>query len=273
MIMTNDNNKNRIAVALGDFDGMHLAHKTVVTGAKNVTIYCVHNKFSLLQKSIFQERYKNAVFANFDEIKNYSGEEFIEEILIKKFHAQTVLCGFNFRFGKNASWSAVDMRNYLEKKDIWVRILEAQDYESLPISSTRIRKAVKEGRIVAANEMLGYNFTFENEVISGDRRGRTIGFPTINQHLPQGLIVPKFGVYESKVIVDGKEYKSFTNIGMRPTWRVDESLCETHLFGFNGDLYGKNVAVELLNYLRPEKTFKDVNDLKRQLDYDKSSII
>lgn len=271
--MTNENNKKRHAVALGDFDGMHLAHKTVVTGAEDVTIYCVNNKFSLLQKSIFEARYRNAVFADFDEIKSLSGEEFIENILIKKFGAEMILCGFNFRFGKNASWSALDMRKYLEKLDIWVRILDAQDYESLPISSTRIRKAVSEGRIVSANEMLGYNFTYEAEVIRGDMRGRTIGFPTINQHLPESLITPKFGVYESKVIIDGREYKAFTNIGMRPTWRVEKPLSETHIFGFEGDLYGRTVAVELLRYLRSEKTFKNVDELKRQLDYDKSSII
>lgn len=271
--MNYENGKKRIAVALGDFDGMHLAHKTVVTGADKVIIYCVNNKFSLLQKSIFEKRYPNALFADFNEIKNLSGEEFIEKILIDKFSAEMVLCGFNFRFGKNASWSALDMRKYLESRDVWVRILEAQDYESVPISSTRIRKAVKEGRINAANEMLGYNFTFESVVIEGDKRGRTIGFPTINQHIPDGLVVPHFGVYESRVLIGGISYKAFTNIGMRPTWRVDEPLAETHIFGFTGDLYGETVTVELMNYLRPEKTFKNVNELKEQLDYDKSSII
>lgn len=265
--------KKRIAVALGDFDGMHLAHKTVVTGAENVIIYSVNNKFSLLQKSIMERRYPNIVFADFEHIKNLSGVEFMENILVKKFGAEIVLCGFNFRFGKNASYSALDMRDYFESKDIWVRILEPQDYEGLPISSTRIRKAVKEGRIAAANEMLGYNFTFESEVIKGDERGRTIGFPTINQHLPDGLIVPRFGVYESKVEVDGKTYKAFTNIGLRPTWRVEKPLSETHIFDFNGDLYGKTITVELINYIRPEKTFKDVNELKMQLDFDKNSII
>lgn len=271
--MTYENDKNRIAVAIGDFDGMHLAHKTVVTGAENTIIYCVNNRFSLLQKSIFERRYPNAVFADFDEIKNLTGEEFIEKIILGKFSAQTVLCGFNFRFGKNASWSAMDMRKYLEKKDIWVRILEAQEFESLPISSTRIRKAVSEGRIRPANEMLGYNYTFENEVISGDKRGRTIGFPTINQHFPQGLVVPKFGVYESITTVDSVTYKSFTNIGVRPTWKVEKPLAETHIFDFSGDLYGKVISVELVDYLRPEKVFKDVNELRKQLDYDKSSII
>ena len=229
--------KDRIAVALGDFDGMHRAHQTVVTGASNVIVYCVNNRFSLLQKSIFQQRYPNAVFADFDEIKHMQGEDFIEKILIEKFNAGVVLCGFNFRFGKMASWSAADLREYLEKKDIWVRILEHLDFEGEPISSTRIRKALQDGDVENANNMLGYNFTFESEVIKGDKRGRTIGFPTINQHLPDGLIVPKYGVYESRTFVDGREHKSFTNIGIRPSWRLEKPLCETHIFDFDGDLY------------------------------------
>ena len=274
-MMMNNNEKliSEQAVALGDFDGMHLAHKTVVTGARNVLIYCVNNRFSLLQKSLFQRRWPNAVFADFEKIKNMSGEQFIEDIIIGELGAKIVLCGFNFRFGKNASWSALDMRKYLESRGVWVRILEVQDFEGRPISSTRIRNAVSEGRINAANEMLGYHFSFEAPVIEGDRRGRTIGFPTINQHLPQGLIVPRFGVYESRVLLGSSSYKAFTNIGNRPTWRVEEPLCETHIFGFSGNLYGKEITVELVHYLRPEKLFKNVEELKKQLDYDKGSIV
>lgn len=265
--------KDRIAVALGDFDGMHRAHQTVVTGASNVIVYCVNNRFSLLQKSIFQQRYPNAVFADFDEIKHMQGEDFIEKILIEKFKAGVVLCGFNFRFGKMASWSANDLREYLEKKDIWVRILEHLDFEGEPISSTRIRKALQDGDVENANNMLGYNFTFEGEVIKGDKRGRTIGFPTINQHLPDGLIVPKYGVYESRTFVDGREYKSFTNIGIRPSWRLEKPLCETHIFDFDGDLYSQNIRIELVKYKREEKLFSSVEELRTQLNYDKSSIV
>lgn len=275
--MADNNNMNnpqeRRAVALGDFDGMHLAHKTVITGAENTVIYSVNNKFSLLQKSLFERLYPNTVFADFDEIKNMDGEEFINKILLEKFGAGIVLCGYNFRFGKNASWSAMDLRNYLEKKDVWVRILEHLDFEKEPISSTRIRKAVSDGKIELANKMLGYNFTFESPVIKGDKRGRTIGFPTVNQHLPEGLIVPKFGVYESRTFADGNEYLSFTNIGIRPTWQVDKPLAETHIFDFNGDLYDKNVRVELISYLREEKKFSSVEELKKQLEYDKGSIV
>lgn len=265
--------RDRIAVALGDFDGMHRAHQTVVTGASNVIVYCVNNRFSLLQKSIFQQRYPNAVFADFDEIKHMQGEDFIEKILIEKFNAGVVLCGFNFRFGKMASWSAADLREYLEKKDIWVRILEHLDFEGEPISSTRIRKALQDGDVENANNMLGYNFTFESEVINGDKRGRTIGFPTINQHLPDGLIVPKYGVYESRTFVDGREYKSFTNIGIRPSWRLEKPLCETHIFDFDGDLYSRNIRIELVKYKREEKLFNNVEELRTQLNYDKSSIV
>ncbi len=266
--------EKRIAVALGDFDGMHRAHQTVVTGADHVVVYCVNNKFSLLQKSIFEKRFPNTVFADFNELKNLSGEEFIEKVLIEKFNAGIILCGFNFRFGKNAGWSAVDLRKYLETKDIWVRILEHLDFKGEPISSTRIRKALSAGEIEQANDMLGYNFTFEAEVIEGDKRGgAVIGFPTINQHLPDSLIIPKFGVYESRTFAAGKEYKSFTNIGMRPTWRVEKPLCETNIFDFNGNLYSENVRVELIRYLREERKFSSVDEIKEQLNYDKSCII
>ena len=145
---------NRKSVALGDFDGMHLAHKTVVTGAENVIIYCVNNEFSLLQKSIFEKRYPNAVFADFEKLKNMSGEDFINRVLIDELGAEMLLCGFNFRFGRNASMSALDLRKYLEPKDVWVRILEHLDYEGEPISSSRIRKALKENDSVSANKML-----------------------------------------------------------------------------------------------------------------------
>lgn len=263
----------RKAVALGDFDGMHLAHKTVVTGAEDVTIYCVNNKFSLLQKSIFERRFKNVYYADFEKIKDMSATDFVDNILIGEFGAGILLCGYNFRFGKDAMWSALDLREYLESKGVWVRILEHLDYKGEPISSSRIRTALLNGEVEDANEMLGYNFTFENEVIDGDKRGRTLGFPTVNQKFPKGLIVPKYGVYESQTEIDGTLFKSFTNIGIRPSWRVDEPISETHIFGFDGDLYSKTVRVELIRYLREEMLFNNVSELKEQLDYDKSSIV
>ena len=146
----------RKAVALGDFDGMHLAHGTVVTGAEKVTIYCVNNRFSLLQKSIFEERFPNAVFADFEKIKNMSADEFVNSVLVDELGAQMLLCGYNFRFGKGAKWSALDLRKMLESRDVWVRILEHQDFEGEPISSSRIRKCIADGEIEKAGKMLGW---------------------------------------------------------------------------------------------------------------------
>jgi riboflavin kinase/FMN adenylyltransferase len=265
--------KQRKAIALGDFDGMHLAHKTVVTGASDVTIYCVNNRFTLLQKSIFERRFPNAVFADFEKLKNMSGEDFINKILIEELGAKMLLCGYNFRFGKNATWTANALREYLEERDVWVRILEHLDFRGEPISSTRIRNCIKDGRIEDANEMLGYNFTFESEVIGGDRRGRTIGFPTINQALPEGLTPVKYGVYESRAEIGGKMYKALSNIGMRPSFKLEKPISESHIIGFEGDLYGKTVRLELVRYIREEKKFPSIEKLKEQLENDKSSII
>ena len=265
--------KNRKAIALGDFDGMHLAHKTVVTGAEDVTIYCINNRFSLLQKSIFERRYPNAVFADFEQLKNMTAQQFIDSVLIEKFGAEMLLCGYNFRFGKGAKWSAFDLRKMLEARDIWVRILEHQDFEGEPISSSRIRDCVAAGEIEKANQMLGYNFTFESVIEHGDERGRTIGFPTVNQHLPAGLVAPKFGVYETRAFIDEKEHKALTNIGIRPSFKVDTPICETHILDCNDNLYGKIVRLELLRYIREEKRFSSIEELKEQLINDKSSIV
>ena len=265
--------EKRIAIALGDFDGMHLAHQKVITGAENSIIYCVNNRFTLLQKSIFERRFKNAVFADFNKLRDMSAEEFINNILIDGFGAGMLLCGYNFRFGKGANWTALDLRRYLESKDVWVRILEHLDFEGEPISSSRIRECIKNGEIEKANKMLGYNFTFENEVISGDSRGRKLGFPTVNQKYPEGMCDIKFGVYESRAEIDGKMYKAMSNIGIRPSFKVDYPLSETHIIGFNGDLYGKTLRLELVRYIRQEKKFDSFDKLKEQLINDKSSII
>ena len=165
------------------------------------------------------------------------------------------------------------LRAYLEDRGIWVRILEHQDYQGAPISSTRIRAAVQAGEMEQAAAMLGYNFTFENPVLHGDARGRTIGYPTINQQYPDGLVLPKFGVYESRILVEDTWYRGFTNIGVRPTWQVETPLAETHIFDYNGDLYGQTVQVELVRYLRPEQKFSSIGALREQLDHDKSSIL
>ena len=141
------------------------------------------------------------MFADFDAIRNMEGRQFVEDVLIGRFGAGMVLCGFNFRFGKNAAWDAMRLRAYLEDRGIWVRILEHQDYQGAPISSTRIRAAVQAGEMEQAAAMLGYNFTFENPVLHGDARGRTIGLSHHQPAVPgSDWCCPSFGVYESRIL-------------------------------------------------------------------------
>ena len=152
---------------------------------------------------------------------------------------------------------------------IWVRILEHLDFNGEPISSTRIRKCIADGEIEQANDMLGYNFTFESKVVSGDMRGRTIGFPTLNLIPSPNKILPEYGVYESEVVIDNLMYKGVTNIGIRPT--IDDGTyvtVETFVLDFDEDVYDSDVIIRLKKFIRPEQKFDSVNGLKKQLEAD-----
>ena len=147
-------------------------------------------------------------------------------------------------------------------------VAERTDYNGAAISSTRIRNALAEGNIEDANSMLGREFSYKFTVVSGDRRGRLIGAPTINQHFPEGFIVPKFGVYASAVPIDGELHAAVTNIGRRPSFTCDDLRSETCITDFSGDLYGKNVEVKLLRYIRPERDFDSLDSLGDQIAAD-----
>ena len=132
------------------------------------------------------------------------------------------------------------------------------------ISSTAIRQAILAGDIPLANEMLGYRYALEGEVIHGHHLGRTLGFPTLNQAIPLGLLMPKFGVYSSLTHIDGETYRSITNIGIKPTIEGERApLSETYMLGASGDFYGKVAYVELLHMMRPEKKFSGIAELKQ----------
>ena len=154
-----------------------------------------------------------------------------------------------------------------------------QLYEVLPVcvggetvSSTKIRNYLLNGQPQKAAAMLGRNYSLSGKVIHGDARGRTLGYPTANQLADKALIVPKYGVYETRVRVAGKCYKGVSNIGIRPTYRTDEALCETNIIDFDGDIYGKNIEVELVRYLRGEIHFDSAESLINQMKLDRSEV-
>lgn len=291
--MTDEKLNNGSAVALGNFDGMHIGHqavieKTVLLGKKGlaptVMLFDEHSLKTVTGEAppglmtdserldYIKEKGIEVKTVSFTDIKNLTPEEFVDAVLIKRFKAKAVVCGFNYRFGRGATGDATLLHSLCDERGVDCVIADEILSDSLPVSSTAIRKAVENGDITLANRMLGRCFGFTATVIDGDKRGRSWGFPTINQRLPDGLVIPLFGVYQSVVSFDGQEYKGVTNIGSRPTVGTRIVLSETHILDFDGDLYGKDVEIRLVRFIRPEQKFGSFDELVRQIKNDVSDV-
>lgn len=278
-------------VALGSFDGLHIGHMAVINNAKNlatmlgatpcICTFSEHPLKALTGKeppALFTGDVKDEVFRStgievvkldFTSIMHMSPEEFFEEILFKTLHVAGVCCGFNYTFGEKGKGTPELLDRLCAERGVVFSESEATLLDGIPVSSTRIRNALGGGNVELANRMLGRPFKYRQQVVDGDKRGRTWGIPTINQSYPKELIAPRHGVYASRCIVDGRTYIGATNIGVRPTIRSNEKLSsETYLLDYEGDLYGKYVDVCLLRFLRPEKKFDSFKELETQIHSD-----
>lgn len=286
---------NKLALALGTFDGMHRGHLNVLNEAKAFALdgfvpamlmFDTHPQAvlkgvapPLLITSEDKEAFARAngvmpVHMSFEEIRNLSPEEFLRDILIKKHNVGAVICGENFLFGKDGGGNSQVLCELCEKYGVVYRMAKSTMYKGKMISATRIREALANGDIITANEMLGRNFSYDFLVVEGNKIGKKIlGFPTINQHFPNGFINLKHGVYASQSTVDGKIYPSVTNFGCHPTIGGDRVLSETCILGFDGDLYYRKIRVELLDFIRSETKFNSKEELKAQIDNDSKSAI
>lgn len=279
----------KTAVALGSFDGLHKGHMSVIACALSfkecglnplVMLFDSHPLKTLtgkapaeilqpeLRAEFLENRGVDSVFVSFEEIKNLSCREFFTEILLKKLNAGAVCCGSNYRFGKGGAGGAAELQALCDEFGVKLMISPEISFGDAPISSTRIRQAVENGDIPLANAMLGREFRYKYTVVSGDKRGRLMGAPTINQHFGNNFVVPKIGVYASVTVVDGKEYPSVTNIGLRPSFENEDLRSETCILGFSGDLYGKDIEVRLLKYLRGEMKFSSMEALGNRIRSD-----
>lgn len=283
--------KNGSIVALGNFDGMHLGHKSVINFAIDlanelnavpcVMMFSEHSLKAIkgkapaglysgeVKEDVLQNIGVNVCYIDFKEIRNMTAEQFVKLILVDKFNAKGVCCGFNYHFGKNASGNVKVLKELCEKYHLTLSVAPPTNYFAQPISSTRIRQALRSGNIQEANEMLGRIFSYKSKVVTGAKRGTNIlNHPTINQEYDKSLTVPKYGVYASQTIVDNKCYASVTNIGIRPTIGTNNLISETHILGFSGDLYGREIEVGLVKYLRGEIKFESLEKLKEQIGLD-----
>lgn len=280
------------AVALGYFDGVHLAHMKVINktvslgqamnlvpsvltfhmdrevpnkiGVKNIT--SDKNKISIL------ERYniKRVYIPNFGDISNMDATDFFEQIIIEKVNAKVLVCGYNYTFGKNGEGDTDLLMSLCEKYNIEFHMINPLQKSGKIVSSTKIRKYISEGRMKETNDMLGYVFFIRANVFRGNQMGRTIGYPTINQMFEEGQLIPRYGVYHSTIYVDDKIFKGVTNVGVKPTIEGENPVCaETHIVGIDTiDLYDKMIIVAFNEYIRPEKKFSNIMELQEAIKDD-----
>lgn len=275
------------SIALGNFDGVHMGHATVIQCAvgngpltsciltyKKLPLSVLTGKkaqkitpTSIKIKAVEELGIEVYININFETVRNLSPEEFVL-LLKEKLNAKKLCCGYNFCFGKDRVGDTETLIKLGKKHDIQVNIIPQVIDNGEAVSSTRIRKAIADGKMEEANHLLCRPFAFDFKVITGDQRGRLIGTPTINQPFPTDFIQPKFGVYASFVTIDDKKYNSITNIGIRPTFETSAVSAETFIIGFKGNLYGQNVMVELTKFIREERKFSGIETLKKQIDLD-----
>ncbi|MBD2304761.1 bifunctional riboflavin kinase/FAD synthetase [Chroococcidiopsis sp. FACHB-1243] len=212
------------------------------------------------------------------ELAALSPEDFVEQILVQQLQAKTISIGQDFRFGKQRRGTATDLQAIAARFGIPVAILPNYNCEGERISSSAIRQALTEGNVKRAELLLARPYTLQGKVVKGQQLGRTIGFPTANVELPKNKFLPRLGVYAVKVCLEGERLdcqscllplaSGVMNLGYRPTVEGIGLTVEVHLFDWSGDLYGKAIAVQLEEFIRPEKKFASLDELKAQIATD-----
>ena len=268
------------SLALGAFDGLHRGHMAVIHAAcapgkgrevlspavftfrsspsGNSAVLTGRDKERILAHSGVETLYS----LEFQEVRDWEAEDFVRRVLFQRCNARRLCCGQDFRFGRGARGDVALLRQLCCQAGVELYVVPPVTDSGEKVSSTRIRKAVEEGDIPTANRLLGRPFGFSLEVIHGNHIGTGLGTPTINQAIPEGFVLPRFGVYASWCRVGGQYFYGVTNVGLKPTVGSDRVLAETWLPEFSGDLYGKRVRVFLLEFLRPEKKFASLEELK-----------
>lgn len=273
-------------VALGFFDGIHRGHAAVVAaafggeGAKVVLTVGKKGLKPLFTREETARQLEKAgaellVAPDFDQIKDMTGEQFVSQVLCERMQAKKVACGENYRFGVGASCGAQELLRLCADCGIECEIVPLVMHDGEVISSTAIRSALSEGDVRRTKAMLGRWYSYKLPVVSGQHLGRRFGTPTINQTMPENVFLPRFGVYASLTHADGRCWQSVTNIGVRPTVGSDSPVSETWLQDFSGDLYDRDIRVELVEFLRPERQFESLEALQGQIISDgiKASLI
>ncbi|MBC7341295.1 MAG: bifunctional riboflavin kinase/FAD synthetase [Clostridia bacterium] len=285
--------KRRI-VAIGNFDGVHVGHqqllKLTIQTAKTSGCYATVLTFfphpgQVLKGSRFfpylttvEERIRLLLLAGVDEVVVYpfskaiadmDPQEFIDKVLLRELKAAATVVGFNFTFGRSGMGSTSLLKKVGQQLGFASMVVPPVTVGNLPVSSSLIRSSLQKGDLDLASQLLGRSPALEGKVIRGQGLGHQLGFPTANIELWPNLLLPRYGVYATRVKVRSLWYRGLTNIGLRPTFGGSKvPTVETYLLDFQEDIYGEFIRLELEKYIRPEIRFSTPEQLLEQISQD-----
>ena len=293
------NSSEKTIVTIGTFDGIHIGHQKILKdliktakkeGKKSVLLTFFPHPRMVLQKenkilllNTIKEKSSLLEKMGLDyliihpfsrEFSRLTALEFVRDILVNKLNTSRLIIGYDHHFGKNREGNIHQLKEYSLLYDFKVEEIPAQDIDDVSVSSTKIRTALKDGNLKTANNYLGYHYMLNGTVVSGKKLGGTIGFPTANLEIKEPYkLIPKTGVYIIKTHINTVLYTGIMNIGFNPTVLGKHQTIEAHLFDFNEDLYGKEIMIEFIYFLREEHKFKSIEELVVQLNIDKENAI
>lgn len=291
--------KKATALTIGMFDGVHLGHQSLI---RQLTKYASANGMESVLLTLWPHPHKifkaksslnlisllptklnllentgidTVLVQDFTpEFYNLCGETFVRDYLVDQLGMKYILIGHDHTFGKSKSGNIQLLHKLSNELNFKVKQLDALKSKGENISSTLIRNNLLSGRIREANSLLGYPYYFNAKVVPGDRIGRTLGFPTANLMTHPDQLIPSNGVYAVKVKINDTYWPGMLNIGFRPTVSGIQRLqIETHIIGINLDLYGKEIEISFYEFLRHEKKFNGIDELKSQLQIDKENTL
>ena len=283
--------KKRV-VALGFFDGVHMGHSALLarakeqaallgatpsvltfdphprqftTGERVPLINTLSDRVELIQRL---HGIDDLLVIPFSEaLRRMPWPEFLV-LLQKKFHAVHLVCGHDFQFGYGGAGHSEELREKCAQLGIGCDVIPEISLDGVPVSATHIRRLLMAGDMAQANRFLGRPHILTERVVHGHKLGQTIGVPTINMHVPQEVLTPAHGVYVSRVFLPDEQegHMAITNIGVRPTLEeANPVIVESHILAFDADLYNRQVRVEFYHFLRPERKFQNMRELKAQI--------
>lgn len=285
-------NIKKSVITIGNFDGLHKGHqvliKKAIESAKKRNVESVVFTFENHPANYFAKTPIKNVITNEEKIKRLedlgvdyvisipfdeymtkiSALEFVKSILLNKLGAIKIVVGHDFTFAKNKEGDTKLLEELSLQYGFDLEVIMPIKVNDIRVSSTYIRNLVAEGSVCKVKEYLGYNCEIKGNVIKCKQLGRTIGFPTANIEVDEDTLIPKNGIYATKVHIDEQVYYGATNIGYNPTVNGDKLSIETNILNFNEDIYGKDIKVEFLERIRDEKKFSSLDELKSQLKKD-----